>query len=200
MDMDINNVAKALNKRGFQTVVVEDRSKVFSEIDKLIKGGESVGFGGSITMKEIGVQKYLQDKGCTIYGFGFYDGDDMYQKAFMSDWYFSSANAITEDGEIVNIDGRSNRISAIAGGPRQVVIIAGENKIVGGLDDAISRIRNVVAPKNAERLDRNTPCRKTGKCYYCYNKDTMCNNTLIQHHPSTGKDVYVILVKESLGY
>lgn len=194
------DVVEALTRRGFDARYVANKEDVLPMVDSIMSNGKSVGFGGSMTMKELGMQQHLIDKGYTVYGFGYYDGEDMYQKAYASDWYFSSANAVTREGELVNIDGRSNRISAIVGGPKQVVIIVGKNKIVPDIHAAIHRIRNEVAPRNAERLDRHTPCRTTGKCHYCYNSDTMCNNTLIQHHPSTGSKMYVIVVGEELGY
>lgn len=198
--MDREQVVKNLNNRGFKTYFCEEKEGVYPIIDSYIKGGESIGFGGSMTMKDLNMQDYLIKKGCTIYGFGYYDGNDMYQKAHVSDWYFSSVNAITEGGDLVNIDGRSNRIGAIVSGPKNVILIASTKKIVGNLHEAVDRIRNVVAPLNAERLNRNTPCRHTGKCSRCYNSDTMCNNTLIMHHPSTGANVILILVDENLGY
>ncbi len=189
-----------LNKRGFEAIYVEKASEVLTVIDKYISNGRSIGIGGSMTVKELGVQDHLINRDCTIYGFGYYDADDLYQKAHTSDWYISSANAICESGDIVNIDGRSNRIGAIVSGPRNVMIIAGENKVVKDIEAGIYRTRNVAAPKNTVRLNRETPCRYTGKCSNCNSADTICNNTLIQHHPSSGSRVIVILVGESLGY
>lgn len=199
-NIDVEKVICNLNKRKFQGVFVQNSAEALKKICELIPAKASVGFGGSITAEQIGIQKKLIEQGNKVYSFGFYQGDDLYEKAHLSDWYISSANAITQNGEIVNIDGRSNRISAITYGPRNVIIVAGINKLVENFDQAIDRIRNYTAPLNAIRLNRNTPCKTTGKCNYCNSPDCMCNNTLIMHHPSTGKMVYVILVNEQLGY
>ena len=189
-----------LNSRGFEAVYVENRIDALAELDKHIENGANVGIGGSITANEVGVQDHLKARDCTIYGYGYYDGKDMHQKAHESDWYISSANAICESGDIVNIDGRSNRIGGIVCGPKKVVIIAGVNKVVEDITAGIYRARNVAAPMNALRLKRETPCRYTGKCENCNSPDTICNNTLIQHHPSIGTRVIVVIIGETLGF
>lgn len=199
-DYLIDDVLKNLSKRGFVTKFVQSKKDAIDEVLKLIPENASVGFGGSVTMKQLGIQDSLIERGNKVYSFGYYQGDDLYQKGHSADWYMSSVNAMTVDGEMVNIDGRSNRIAGIASGSKNVIIITGINKITQDLHSAIDRVRNYTAHLNAVRLNRNTPCKHTGKCNYCNSPDCMCNNTLIMHHPSTGKTVYVILVNESLGY
>lgn len=199
-NINIEKVIDALNRRRFNASFVQNSKQALDMIKALIPKEASVGFGGSVTAKQVGVQDMLLERGNIVYSFGYYEGNDLYQKGHTSDWYVSSANAIVKTGEIVNIDGRSNRIGAIVSGPKNVIILAGVNKLVESFDAAIDRIRNYTAHLNAVRLNRNTPCGITGKCGYCNGKECMCNNTLIMHHPSTGSNVYVILVNEELGY
>ena len=198
--MYMNKLIENLKSRGFEAVYVENKDEARKSINKAIESGASVGFGGSMTCVEIGVQEMLKERGCEIYGFGHYDAEDLYLKAHTSDWYISSANAICETGEIINIDGRSNRIGAIVSGPKNVIIIVGKNKITANIIAGIDRARNIAAPMNAARLNRNTPCKVTGKCENCNSPEKICHNTLIQHHPSYGSRVIVIVVGESLGF
>ena len=189
-----------LTKRGFEAMQANSSDDALKLIDELICNGASVGVGGSMTCSEMGVQESLIKRDCKIYGFGYYKSDDLAKKAHNSDWYISSANAISETGELVYIDGRSNRIGAIVSGPKSVIIIVGKNKITASVADAIDRAKNIAAPMNAARLSRNTPCRHTGKCENCNSPDKICNNTLIQHNPSIGSRVIIIIVNENLGY
>ena len=120
--------------------------------------------------------------------------------AYDADVFLSSANAMTQDGVLVNIDGNANRVSAIAQGPRKVIFIVGMNKVCDDLDGAMKRARNVAAPINAQRFDINTPCNKTGKCMNCKSPDTICCQFLItrfERHPGRA---HVILVNDSLGF
>ena len=120
--------------------------------------------------------------------------------AYDADVFLSSANAMTQDGVLVNIDGNANRVSAIAQGPHKVLFIVGMNKVCDDLDGAMKRARNVAAPINAQRFDINTPCNKTGKCMNCKSPDTICCQFLItrfERHPGR---VHVILVNDALGF
>ena len=120
--------------------------------------------------------------------------------AYDADVFLSSANAITEDGVIVNIDGNSNRVSAIAQGPRKVVFIVGMNKVCADFDSALKRARNVAAPINAQRFGLDTPCAKTGACMDCKSPDTICCQFLVTRFSRHAGRIHVVLVGESLGY
>ena len=121
-------------------------------------------------------------------------------KTYDADYFISSANAITEDGVIVNIDGNSNRVSAIAQGPKKVLFIVGMNKICADVDSALKRARNVAAPINAQRFGLNTPCSKTGSCMNCKSPDTICCQFLITRYSKHEGRIHVILVNDSLGF
>ena len=121
-------------------------------------------------------------------------------QAYDSDVFLASANAMTEDGIIVNIDGNSNRVSAIAQGPRKVVFIVGMNKICDDVDGAMKRARNVAAPINAQRFGLDTPCSKTGSCFNCKSPDTICCQFLITRFSRHAGRIHVILVNDNLGF
>ena len=139
-------------------------------------------------------------------GFRFIDRDAMEDKraamlmAYDADFFLSSANAITNDGIIVNIDGNSNRVSAIAQGPRKVLFIVGMNKVCDDLDGAMKRARNVAAPINAQRFGLSTPCTKTGACMDCKSPDTICCQFLITRFSRHADRIHVILVNDNLGF
>ena len=125
----------------------------------------------------------------------------VYQKAGSADWYITSANAVTEGGELVNIDGAANRVSALCFGVKKIVYIIGKNKIAPTLEAAIYRAKNVAAPLNAKRLNKKTPCAVTGRCHDCNSPDCICNVTTITHHPTKYQtEVHVVIAGEDLGY
>ena len=117
-----------------------------------------------------------------------------------ADVYLSSANALTKSGQIINVDGHGNRVAATLHGPGRVIFVVGKNKIVENYDDGIARIKNVVSPANAKRMNLDTPCAKTGKCMDCRGKQRICNATVVLEQPMIGLPVDVILVNEDLGY
>ena len=150
---------------------------------------------------EIGLVKELKEG-----NYNFIDRDEYEDKraamlaAYDADVFLSSANAITEDGILVNIDGNANRVSAIAQGPKKVVFIVGMNKICDDVDGAMKRARNVAAPINAQRFGLNTPCAKTGSCMNCKSPDTICCQFLITRFSRHPGRIHVILVNDNLGF
>ena len=157
--------------------------------------------GGGMSVHEIGLVDALK-KG----NYDFIDRDAMEDKraamlaAYDSDFFLSSANAMTEDGVIVNIDGNANRVSAIAQGPKKVLFIVGMNKICSDTDGAMKRARNVAAPVNAQRFGLETPCSKTGACLNCKSPDTICCQFLITRYSRHADRIHVILVNDTLGF
>ena len=167
----------------------------------LIPKGSTVTNGGVMSAHEIGLIDALQQG-----DYNYIDRDTSEDKqaaalaAYTADFFLTSANAITEDGMIINIDGNSNRISAIAFGPKKVIFIVGMNKVAKDEAAAMSRARNVAAPINAQRFGLNTPCAKTGSCADCKSPDTICCNFMTTRYSRHADRMHVILVGESLGF
>ena len=167
----------------------------------LIPEGSSIAMGGAMSAHEIGLVKALKNG-----NYHFIDRDAAADKraamleSYDSDWFLASANAMTDDGILVNIDGNSNRVSMICQGPKQVLFIVGMNKICADLDDAMKRARNVAAPTNAQRFGLDTPCTKTGKCMDCKSPDTICCQFLITRFSRHAGRIHVILVNDMLGF
>ena len=176
------------------------------KITGMIPEGSSVTWGGSMTIRDMGLTKALHNKE----GLDIWDRDlapsreeaqEIYRRAFYADYYLSSVNAMSEDGEIVNIDGNGNRVAAITFGPKRVILVVGINKVAQNLDTAISRARSLAAPVNMMRFaELNTPCKNDGMCHDCKSPDSICNYIQIMRnsHP-VGRHI-VVIVGEELGY
>ena len=185
-----NRTAEALRKRGFEVDVVATRAEACELVLQEAARAANVGWGGSETLKEIGARDRLSGSGVEVRD----------HRADV-DLFLLSANALTADGRIVNIDGTGNRVAASIYGPRRVVYVIGENKIVeGGLDDAIARVKRCACPPNCRRLGRRTPCAETGVCADCDSPDRICKVISVFERRTTGISARVILVGESLGY
>lgn len=202
--MDINLLCGNLKAKGFIPSYFESEKEAIDYAMSLIDSNQTVGSGGSMTIKSLGLLNKLKERGNIIYHTDFFPNDDrkeLYRKAGEADFYLSSANAITQGGDIVNIDGTANRVSALIYGCKNVMYLVGINKICADLDSAIDRVRNVASPLNTKRLNKKTPCAITGKCSYCNSPDCICNTTVISHHPTTKQEnVYVIIINKELGY
>lgn len=202
--MNIQQVKENLKKRGFLPYYFDSSKEAVDFVLELIPENESVGIGGSMTVTGLELDKKLQQKGVTVYSHSLVSPElknKVYQLANSADWYLSSTNALTESGDFVNIDGSANRISALCFGVKKVIYVLGVNKITPDIESAISRVRNVAAPLNTRRLNKNTPCATSGECCYCDSPDCICNATLISHHPTKYQEkVYVIIINENLGY
>ena len=203
--MDIKNVLGNLTRRGFKPSYFENRNEALDFILDLIPKDASVGIGGSMTVKELKLNKMLSDRGNVVYTHSLdvplEQREQIYRLAGSANWYVSSTNALSEDGEFVNIDGTANRISALAFGVKNVLYVLGTNKIAPDLAGAIDRARNFSAPPNARRCNKNTPCATSGQCCFCDSDECICNATLISHHPTGYQDnVYVVIIDETLGY
>ena len=166
--------------------------------------GASITWGGSESIKECGLMDAI--KGANYELIDRADAKTpeedriMYSRQVMADFFLMSSNAITIDGELVNIDGRANRVSLLCWGPQNVIVIAGMNKIASDVESAIQRVRDAAAPPNTVRLNKNTPCAQTGRCGNCYSPDCICSQIVITRRSSTPNRIKVILVGEELGY
>ncbi|MBR6381570.1 MAG: lactate utilization protein [Lachnospiraceae bacterium] len=194
-------VIKGLESRNMSGYYAKDKAEALRKALELIPQGSSVTMGGCMSAHEIGLVEALK-KG----EYNFIDRDaeadkrSAMLKAYDADVFLSSANAMTRDGVLVNIDGNSNRVSAIAQGPRKVVFIISMNKVCDDVDGAMKRARNVAAPINAQRFGLNTPCSKTGTCMDCKSPDTICCQFLITRYSRHKDRIHVILVGEDLGF
>ena len=194
-------VIKGLKSRNMTGSYAADGKEALKQALELIPAGSSVTMGGCMSAHEIGLVEALKAG-----DYRFIDRDAMSDKraamlaAYDADYFLASANAITQDGVIVNIDGNSNRVSAIAQGPRHVLFIVGMNKVCDDVDGAMKRARNVAAPINAQRFGLSTPCSKTGTCMNCKSPDTICCQFLITRFSRHEGRIHVILVNETLGF
>ena len=194
-------VIKGLNSRNMNAYYAASREEALKLALELIPKGSSVTMGGAMSAHEIGLVAALKGP-----DYNFIDRDAYADKraamlaAYDADVFLSSVNAMTEDGVLVNIDGNSNRVSAIAQGPKKVVMIVGMNKVCKDIDGAMKRARNVAAPINAQRFGLNTPCAKTGACMDCKSPDTICCQFLITRFSRHAGRIYVILVNDNLGF
>lgn len=209
-DMDANTkkrnkllgqlVVEGLKSRNMNACYVATKDEALSKALEFIKEGSTVSIGGCQSAHEIGLVKALQDGDYNFLGHGSMDPRAELLAAYDSDVFITSANAMTDDGIIVNIDGNSNRVSCIAQGPKQVLFIVGMNKVCPDLDSAMKRARNVAAPTNAQRFDLTTPCKSKGKCFDCKCMDTICCQFLITRFSRHEGRINVIMVGEDLGY
>ncbi len=207
----LKTTAKNLEKNNIKTYIVDNIDEVTDLIKKLIKKGDTVSNGGSESLKECGVIDLLRSGDYSFIERAQSDPKEACIKAFSADVYFCSSNAVTENGELYNVDGNSNRIAAIAYGPDSVIMVVGYNKIVKNIDEAINRVKTICAPKNCERLEVNSYCNSKGQCMSCQNEnpnicdgcnsDTrICCNYLISARQRHKDRIKVILVPEVLGY
>ena len=200
-DLLAQKIIKGLESRNMNGYYAATKEKALEIALSLIPEGSSVTMGGAMSAHEIGLVDALK-KG----NYNFIDRDKATDKraamlaAYDADVFLSSANAMTDDGILVNIDGNANRVSAICQGPKKVVFIVGMNKICADLDSAMKRARNVAAPINAQRFGLSTPCAKTGKCMDCKSPDTICCQFLVTRFSRHAGRIHVILVNENLGF
>lgn len=199
------SIIEKLNKRGIDGYYCADREIANAKALRFLTPDCSVSWGGSETLKEIGLLDDLAESEDYI----IYDRAtartpeekrELYGKIVMSDYYFMSTNAITLDGELINIDGNGNRVACLCNGPEHVIIIAGMNKVVDSVESGIARVRNIASPPNAIRLGLNTPCAELGRCGNCLSEDCICDQIVITRKSRTQGRIKVLLVGEELGY
>ena len=194
-------VIKGLESRNMKGYYAANKEEALKLALELIPEKSSISMGGAMSAHEIGLVDALKAG-----DYNFIDRDAAEDKraamlgAYDADYFLTSANAITEDGVMVNIDGNSNRVSAIAQGPKHVVAIVGMNKVCPDADTAMKRARNVAAPINAQRFGLSTPCAKTGACMDCKSPDTICCQFLITRYSRHEGRINVIMVNDNLGF
>ncbi|MFH1148909.1 MAG: lactate utilization protein [Actinomycetota bacterium] len=203
MESRCEAAVKALDKNWFDARWFDNPEQVVAEVLKEIPKGSRIGAGGSVTLQEIGLLEELEARGEeVVYHRPGQDPEEsmrVRKEAVTCQYFLSSANAVTLEGELVNRDGICNRLTGMMFGPETAFIIAGANKIVQDLPEAISRIRNVAAPANARRLGIDSPCVSKGKCVDCREHSNICRVTSIMHKQPMWTQVKVFLVAEQLG-
>ena len=197
-------VIKNLEKRQMEGYYVPDKNAALELIKSLIPKGSIIGYGGSVSLSESGVLTALDTPNYKLIKREEAKNDEdtarIFREILFSDFFLMSSNAITVDGELVNVDGRGNRIAFLAYGPKNVILVCGMNKITADVDSAIKRIKTLAAPANAVRLNRSTPCAITGICGDCQSPDCICANTIITRRSHIKGRVKVILVGKELGF
>lgn len=212
----VNRTIEALKCNNMAAYFCATSDEAVSLAESFIKKGDTVSNGGSVTLEQTGITKLLS-KGDYNYLDRSAEGltrdkiEEIYRKTFSADAFFTSANAITENGELYNVDGNSNRVAAILYGPESVIVIAGYNKIVPNINSAIERVKRIAAPKNTQRLSCNTYCSKTEKCVSlnkensficdgCNSEQRICCNYVVSARQRKKDRIKVIIVGEELGY
>lgn len=199
-----DKVIKGLESRNMCGYYAETKEDALKKALELIPEGSSIGWGGSVSIQEIGLRDAVLNGNYTVYNRDTCataeERREMECKIFGCDYFLCSSNAITEDGILVNIDGNSNRVAAIAYGPRNVLMIVGMNKVAKDTEAAVSRARNIAAPTNAQRFPLNIPCKVNGSCADCKSKDTICCEFLITRYSRHSDRFHIILVNEDLGF
>lgn len=197
----IKNLEKR-NMEGFFAGTKEEAVALIME--KFLVAGKSVCFGGSMSLTESGLMEELKRSDCILYDRTTAKTPEelreMKANMINSDYFLMSTNAITTDGELVNIDGRGNRVSYLCYGPEHVIILAGMNKVVSSIEDGVRRVRDIASPPNTVRLNKNTPCARTGRCGDCYSEDCICSQIVITRRSGEKGRIKVVLVAEELGY
>lgn len=197
-------VIKNLQRRHIEGFYCPTAEEAVKKVSELIEDGSSVTWGGTMTVRDLGIPQALKNRGTLE----MLDRDlvetseekqAMYLKAFSADVYLSSANAISEDGVIVNIDGNGNRVAAITWGPKKVIFVIGLNKVAQTVEAALARARSTASPINAARFDIKTPCQVDGVCHNCNSADSICNYVHFLRNSPRGRHT-VVFVGEDLGY
>ena len=199
-----NTIIKNLEKRQMEGYYCKDKASAIKKALELIPNGASVSYGGSMTVIETGLMNALKNGNYNLIirenAKTLEEQRKLYSEVCASDFFLMGTNAITLDGELINIDGRGNRVAFLCFGPQNVIILAGMNKIVTDVKDGFKRARNIAAPPNAIRLNRKTPCAITGKCENCFSPDCMCSQFVITRRSGILNRIKIILIGEELGY
>jgi L-lactate utilization protein LutB len=195
---------KNLNRRNMEAFYCPTAEEAVKKVSELIADGSSVTWGGSMTVRDLGIPDMLRRRGTLeVLDRDLVEGEavhDIYLRAFTADVYLTSANAISEDGVIVNVDGNGNRVAAITWGPKKVIFIIGMNKVAQTVEAALSRARGTASPINAKRFDIKTPCQVDGMCHNCNSPESICSYVhFLRNSRNKGRHV-VVLVGENLGY
>lgn len=201
--MDFSVLKNNLEKSGYKVFEFSDKEEAAEYLNSQIDG-KSVGFGGSMTLKEMGLYEKLETHNRMFWHWNVPEkstATEMLKEAQTADIYVSSVNGIAQTGEIINIDGNCNRVAGMMFGHEKVYLVAGENKIAADYENALYRARNVAAPLNAKRLGKKTPCAvNADKCYNCSSPERICKGLSVFWQKPSGREYEIILIHQNLGY
>ena len=194
----------SLEKNNMNGYIVNSKEELIDMIISLTNEGDKVSCGGTMSLVETGVMDHLRSGRYELLdrykeGLNQQEIKKIFRESFFCDAYFTSTNAITEEGELYNVDGNGNRVAAMLYGPDKVIVIAGVNKIVKDINEAISRVENFAAPANAKRLNKKTPCTVTGKCMNCSSPERICREYTVIRKPVPNR-IFILLLNEDYGY
>ena len=196
-------VIKEFAKRGIEAYYCEDSKAAVEQVLSMMEENSVVASGGSMTLEESGIMDAVKGGNYTYIDRSVAKTPEearvIYGKTVMADYYLMSSNAVTLDGQLVNIDGNGNRVACLITGPKQVIVVAGMNKLVTNVEEGINRVHNMAAPPNGMRLGLETPCAKIGKCADCLSKQSMCSQVVITRMCKNDR-IKVVLVGEELGF
>ena len=197
-------IIKNLQRRHIEGFYCPSGEEAVKKVSELIADGSTVTWGGTMTVRDLGIPEHLKSRGTLEVidrdlAETLEERQAMYLRAFSADVYLSSANAISEDGVIVNIDGAGNRVAAITWGPKKVIFVIGLNKVTQTVEAALSRARGTASPINSARFDIKTPCKADGVCHNCNSPECICNYVHFLRNSPKGRHT-VILVGKNLGY
>ena len=200
-----DRLIKNLNRRNMKAFYCPTAEEAVKKVLELIEDGSSVTWGGSMTIRDMGIPDALRNRGTlTVLDRDLVETpeekQDMYLRAFTADVYLTSANALSEDGVIVNIDGNGNRVAAITWGPKKVIFVISLNKVAQTVEAALARARSTASPVNAQRFDINTPCKLDGVCHNCNSPESICSYVHFLRNSRGGNRHTVVLVGEDFGY
>jgi len=198
-------LAANLKRRNFGCDYFDTKEEARDFILSQIKENDVVSYGGSVSNTEAGLLAGLKERSDIVLldrmaAANEAEREEIEAKAFRADVYLMSTNGISMDGQLVNIDGYGNRIGALIYGPKKVFLLVGMNKVELTIEDAVKRARNEAAPRNAIRLNRNTPCTCTGKCEDCLSEECICSHIVITRRTRQPERIHIVLVGEDLGY
>lgn len=196
-------LVKNLQKRQFEAYYCENREDALEKALSLIPDGVTVGWGGAMSAEQIGLMDALRNRNVTLLdrakAASQQERVSIMKQCLTADVFLTGANALSLDGQMVNIDGNGNRVAAIVYGPESVIVVAGMNKVCDTLEQAVQRARTLAAPANAQRFEISTPCKAAGSCHDCLSPDCICNQILITRHCKSAGRIKFILVGEDLG-
>ncbi len=200
-----NKLIKAFENHNMVCMFVENEEELKTYLKNTLTDGKKVAVGGSMTLQQLGVIDLIRELDVDFIdryeeGISREEMENRFREAFFADVFMTSTNALTMDGCLYNVDGNGNRVAAMIYGPKEVIVIAGMNKIFESEEEAIAHIKNCSAPANAMRLNKKTPCTKTGKCMQCHSPERICSSYVKLGYQGKMNRIKVIIVKENLGY
>jgi len=200
----VSTVIKNLEKRNMEGYFFEDSASCTKAILDMMEEGSVIGWGGSESVKECGLMDAINCGKYTLIdrmtAKSPEEAREIFAKTVMADYYLMSTNAITFDGELINIDGNGNRVACLIHGPKHIIMVVGMNKVVSTVEAGYDRVRDIATPANTTRLNKNTPCFHTGKCGDCLSPDCICNQIVVTRRSGHAGRIKIFFVAEELGY